>query len=37
MNQTYYHGQPLTWNPARLAFIGTHADPAWLTRDYRSL
>lgn len=36
MNLTYYHGQKLQWDPAKLAFAGGTGDPAWLTRDYRS-
>jgi predicted dehydrogenase len=35
MNQAYYHGVPIGWNPARLAFTGSDADSSWLTRDYR--
>lgn len=36
MNQAYFHGQKLKWDPARFEFVGGTGDPAWLTRDYRS-
>ncbi len=36
MNQVYYHGQTLKWDPAKFEFIGGTGDPKWLTRDYRS-
>jgi predicted dehydrogenase len=36
MNQAYYHGQKLKWNPETLAFTEGTGDPKWLTRDYRS-
>lgn len=36
MNQAYYHGQKLKWDPARFVFVEGTGDPAWLTRDYRS-
>ena len=36
MNQAYYHGQKLKWDPAKFAFVGGTGDPQWLTRDYRS-
>ncbi len=36
MNQVYYHGQALKWDPAKFAFVGGTGDPKWLTRDYRS-
>jgi predicted dehydrogenase len=35
MNQAYYHGQKLEWDPARLQFRGGTGDAAWLTREYR--
>ena len=35
MNLTYYHGQKLSWDPARLRFTGKTGETAWLTRDYR--
>jgi predicted dehydrogenase len=35
LNQTYYHGQSLRWDPARLAFKDRSAKAEWLTRDYR--
>ena len=36
MNQAYYHGQVIRWDPARLMFADGTGDPKWLTRDYRS-
>jgi hypothetical protein len=36
MNQVYYHGQKVQWDPAKFAFTGGTGDPKWLTRDYRS-
>ena len=36
MNQAYYHGQKLKWDPAKFAFVDGTGDPKWLTRDYRS-
>ncbi|NQV36061.1 MAG: Gfo/Idh/MocA family oxidoreductase [Phycisphaeraceae bacterium] len=36
MNQAYYHGEVMKWNPAKNEFIGGTGNPAWLTRDYRS-
>lgn len=36
MNQAYYHGQKIQWDPAKLELVGGTGDPAWLTRDYRS-
>jgi predicted dehydrogenase len=36
MNQAYYHGQKLKWDPAKFVFVDGTGDPAWLTRDYRS-
>jgi predicted dehydrogenase len=36
MNQAYYHGQKLKWNPKTFAFVDGTGDPKWLTRDYRS-
>ena len=35
MNQAYYNGQKIKWDPAKFAFIGGTGDPKWLTRDYR--
>ena len=34
MNQAYYHGGTLKWNPEKHVFLGD-SDPKWLTRDYR--
>ena len=36
MNQAYYHGQKLKWDPEKFAFVSSTGDPKWLTRDYRS-
>jgi len=36
MNQAYYHGKAIQWDPANFAFTGGTGDPKWLTRDYRS-
>jgi hypothetical protein len=36
MNQAYYHGQKLKWNPSKFVFVGGTGNPAWLTREYRS-
>ena len=36
MNQAYYNGQKLKWDPEKLAFAGGTGDPKWLTREYRS-
>lgn len=35
MNQAYYHGEVLKWDPAKNEFTGGTGNPAWLTRDYR--
>jgi predicted dehydrogenase len=35
MNQAYYHGQKLKWDPAKFEFVDGAGDPKWLTRDYR--
>ena len=35
MNQAYYHGEPLEWDPAKNEFTGGTGKPAWLTREYR--
>lgn len=36
MNQAYFHGQKLKWDPVKFSFVDGTGDPAWLTRDYRS-
>ncbi len=36
VNQAYYHGRKIQWDPAAFAFVGGTGDPKWLTRDYRS-
>lgn len=36
MNQVYYNGKRLKWDPDKLGFAGGTGDPQWLTRDYRS-
>ena len=35
MNQAYYHGRKLKWDPAKFEFIDGTGDPKWLTREYR--
>lgn len=35
MNQAYYHGQKMKWDPAKFEFVGGTGNPAWLTREYR--
>ena len=35
MNQAYYHGQDLHWDPVNNVFAEGSGDAAWLTRDYR--
>ncbi len=35
MNQAYYHGEVIEWNPATNEFANGTGDPAWLTREYR--
>jgi predicted dehydrogenase len=36
LNQAYYHGQKMQWDPAAMKFVGGTGDPAWLTREYRA-
>ena len=36
VNQVYYHGAKICWDPAKLEFAAGTGDPAWLTRDYRA-
>jgi len=36
MNQAYYNGKKILWDPAKFEFTGGTGDPKWLTRDYRS-
>ena len=36
MNQAYYNGRKIKWDPAKFAFTGGTGNPKWLTRDYRS-
>jgi predicted dehydrogenase len=36
VNQVYYHGQKMKWDPENFCFVGGTGDPKWLTRDYRS-
>jgi predicted dehydrogenase len=36
MNQAYYHGQKIKWDPAKFKFVGGTGNSKWLTRDYRS-
>jgi hypothetical protein len=35
LNQVYYHGQKIKWDPAEFTFVGGTGDSKWLTRDYR--
>ena len=35
MNQAYYHGETLKWDPVKNEFTGDTGDPTWLTREYR--
>jgi predicted dehydrogenase len=35
LNQVYFHGQKLVWDPSNFQFVGGTGNPAWLTRDYR--
>ncbi len=35
MNQAYYHGQELKWDPAKNVFTDGTGKPEWLTREYR--
>ena len=36
MNQAYYNGKKMLWDPAKFEFTGGTGDPKWLTRDYQS-
>ncbi len=36
MNQAYYNGKKMLWDPAKLEFTGGTGDPQWLTREYRT-
>jgi len=36
MNQAYYKGRKILWDPAKFEFTGGTGDPKWLTRNYRS-
>ena len=35
MNQAYYNGELIKWDPEKNAFKGNTGNPKWLTRDYR--
>ena len=35
MNQAYYNGELIKWNPEKNTFRGNTGNPKWLTRDYR--
>ena len=35
MNQAYYNGEIIKWNPKNNTFAGKSGNPKWLTRDYR--
>jgi predicted dehydrogenase len=36
VNQVYFHGQSLKWNPKREQFADGTGDAGWLTREYRA-
>ena len=36
VNLAYYHGQRMTWDPAKEQFTGGTGDPKWLRYEYRS-
>ncbi len=36
MNQAYYNGKALKWDPAKLEFTGGTGKAEWLTRDYKN-
>ena len=36
VNQTYYNGQKIEWNPKKNTFKPGTGDPKWLTEDYTS-
>ena len=36
MNQAYYHGKKLKWDPAKMEFTGGTGKAEWLTRDYKN-
>ena len=36
MNQAYYHGEVIKWDPAAMKLAGGTGNPAWLTRDYKN-
>ena len=35
MNQAYYQGEVIGWNPEKNEFTDGTGNPAWLTREYR--
>jgi len=35
MNQAYYNGEVIKWDPAKNELVGGTGKPEWLTRDYR--
>ena len=37
MNQAYYNGEIIKWNPKNNTFADKSGNPQWLTRDYRGL
>jgi predicted dehydrogenase len=36
VNQVYFHGKVIKWNPKKEEFIDGTGDPSWLTREYRA-
>jgi predicted dehydrogenase len=36
LNQVYFHGQKIKWEPKKIEFAGGTGNAQWLTRDYRA-
>jgi hypothetical protein len=36
LNQVYFHGQKIKWEPRKMEFAGGTGNAQWLTRDYRA-
>ncbi len=36
LNQVYFHGQKIKWEPKKMEFAGGTGSAQWLTRDYRA-
>ena len=36
VNQVYFHGETIKWNPQREKFVDHTGQPEWLTREYRA-